>query len=240
MTLGRWAAVVAALAVCLLTFGGALGVGPSFAVHPHAALSGKPVDRVVLVPPGQEGGSPATPDTSRDTTGHQHKQQASDDTAADKVAAGKQQSQPGQGKQRTAHLVPALPADSGSGKRVVFDISDQRVWLVAPGDHVKRTYLVSGSIYDNLHPGTYSVYSKSRHAIAYNYKETMKYMVRFTHGQNAAIGFHAIPVDHSGHKVQTRAELGTPRSDGCIRQALPDAKALWRFAPVGTKVVVLA
>jgi lipoprotein-anchoring transpeptidase ErfK/SrfK len=43
-----------------------------------------------------------------------------------------------------------------------------------------------------------------------------------------------------GHLVQTRAQLGTPLSHGCIRQWRPDAKALWRFAPVGTSVVVLA
>jgi len=38
--------------------------------------------------------------------------------------------------------------------------------------------------------------------------------------------------------VQTRAQLGTPLSHGCIRQAEPDAKAMWRFARLGTKVVV--
>ncbi|MGH3500547.1 MAG: L,D-transpeptidase, partial [Nocardioidaceae bacterium] len=32
--------------------------------------------------------------------------------------------------------------------------------------------------------------------------------------------------------------LGTPQSDGCIRQWIKDAKALWGFAPVGTTVVV--
>jgi lipoprotein-anchoring transpeptidase ErfK/SrfK len=41
-----------------------------------------------------------------------------------------------------------------------------------------------------------------------------------------------------GERLQTTAELGTPLSHGCIRQARPDAKALWRFAPVGTTVVV--
>jgi lipoprotein-anchoring transpeptidase ErfK/SrfK len=43
-----------------------------------------------------------------------------------------------------------------------------------------------------------------------------------------------------GRLLQTRAQLGTPQSHGCIRQWLPDAKALWDFAPVGTKVVVTA
>jgi hypothetical protein len=140
-----------------------------------------------------------------------------------------------------AGAVP-VPVSSGSGRRIVFDISDQRVWLVAASsgaDEVRRTYPVSGSLTDNLRPGTYSVYSKSLHAWGIEDSGTMRYMVRFAHGANAAIGFHDIPVWH-GRYVQTRAQLGTPRSHGCIRQWRPDARALWRFAPVGTKVVVVA
>jgi lipoprotein-anchoring transpeptidase ErfK/SrfK len=130
-----------------------------------------------------------------------------------------------------------LPTDSGSGRRVVFDIGRQRVWLVQPGHRVVRTYAVSGSVYPNLAPGTYEVYSRSPTAVGIDDSGTMKYMVRFAHGDNAAIGFHDIPV-LNGKKVQTRDQLGTPLSHGCIRQARPDAKALWRFAPLGTKVVV--
>ena len=132
-----------------------------------------------------------------------------------------------------------LPADSGSGRRVVFSMTDQRVWLVGKGDKVRRTYLVSGSLTDNLEPGTYEVYSTSREAIGIDDSGTMNHMVRVAHGKRAAIGFHDIPVK-DGRRLQTRAELGTPQSSGCIRQARPDAKALWDFAPVGTTVVVVA
>jgi lipoprotein-anchoring transpeptidase ErfK/SrfK len=132
-----------------------------------------------------------------------------------------------------------LPDRSGSGKRVVFDMSAQRVWLVDRGDRVRRTYLVSGSVTDNLKPGAYEVYSTSRHAVGIDDSGQMQYMVRFTHGDRAAIGFHDIPVDDGG-LVQTRDQLGTPQSHGCIRQWRPDAKALWDFAVVGTKVVVTA
>jgi hypothetical protein len=48
-----------------------------------------------------------------------------------------------------------LPDDSGAGKRVVFDISAQQVWLVEADDSVVRTYPVSGSRYDQLDTGTY-------------------------------------------------------------------------------------
>ncbi|MDO9380661.1 MAG: L,D-transpeptidase [Nocardioidaceae bacterium] len=132
----------------------------------------------------------------------------------------------------------ALPARTGQGRRVVFDRGAQRVWLVRGNGSVARTYPVSGSVHDNLDAGRYRVYSRSARATSFDYSSTMGYFVRFTRGANAAIGFHDIPVDDDGQKVQTRSQLGTALSSGCIRQLRPDAKAMWRFAPVGTLVVV--
>ena len=133
-----------------------------------------------------------------------------------------------------------MPAASGTGLRVVFSQDAQRVWLVGASDDVKRTYLVSGSVTDNLQPGTYSVYSLSRWATGVDDSGVMQYFVRFTQGPTgAAIGFHSIPT-RNGVPLQTAAQLGTPQSHGCIRQATPDAIALWKFAPDGTKVVVVA
>jgi lipoprotein-anchoring transpeptidase ErfK/SrfK len=132
-----------------------------------------------------------------------------------------------------------VPAQSGTGRRVVFDMSEQRVWLVGANGTVLRTYLVSGSRTDNLSAGHYEVYSRSPHAVSYTYEETMRYMVRFATGEQAAIGFHDIPRDQQGRPVQTRDQLGRPMSAGCIRQARADAIALWRFAGVGTSVDVV-
>ena len=122
---------------------------------------------------------------------------------------------------------------------MVFDISDQRVWLVEDDERVLRTYLVSGSLTDNLDAGTYAVYSRSRWAVGIDDSGVMQYFTRFARGANAAIGFHSIPT-RDGRALQTRSQLGTPQSHGCIRQALPDAKRLYEFSPVGTKVVVTA
>ena len=130
------------------------------------------------------------------------------------------------------------PAGSGSGRRVVFSEDLQRVWLVDGDGTVTRTYLVSGSVSDNLDPGTYAVYSRSEQAWGIDDSGTMRWFVRFTRGDNAAIGFHDIPVD-DGVPLQTVAQLGTPMSHGCIRQKEADAKALWDFAPIGTTVVVV-
>ena len=141
----------------------------------------------------------------------------------------------------TSASATALPADSGSGKRIVYDISAQRVWLVDRDDSVERTYLVSGGKDpDLLDPGHYNVSSMSRDAVSYNHKETMQYMVRFASGAHAPIGFHDIPAKPDGTLVQTRAELGTPLSSGCIRQWVRDAQALYAFAAVDTPVEVTA
>jgi lipoprotein-anchoring transpeptidase ErfK/SrfK len=170
--------------------------------------------------------------------GHQQVQPAAKPSAA--APDGTAPSAGARGEQATEKLLtPTVPVNSGSGRRIVFAMGQQRVWLVDADDDVRRTYLVSGSVTDNLHPGSYSVYSKSMHAIGVDDSGTMRYMVRFTQGDNAAIGFHDIPVlDHA--LVQGRDDLGTPQSHGCIRQWRPDAKALWSFAPVGTPVVVVA
>jgi hypothetical protein len=132
----------------------------------------------------------------------------------------------------------ALPAGSGAGRRIVFSETEQRVWLVRKNGSVRRTYLVSGSVEDNLDPGRYSVFSKSRWAVGVDDSGVMEYFVRFAEGQNAAIGFHTIPTK-LGTALQSRAQLGTPQSHGCIRQATADAISLWRFAPEGTPVVVV-
>jgi lipoprotein-anchoring transpeptidase ErfK/SrfK len=133
----------------------------------------------------------------------------------------------------------ALPADSGHGRRVVFSKSAQRVWIVKSDGSVSATYLVSGSVTDNLAPGKYDVYSRSRWAVGVDDSGVMQYFVRFAHGPNAAIGFHSIPTKN-GVPLQTEAQLGTPQSHGCIRQKLSDAIRMWDFAGVGTDVVVLA
>jgi len=214
----RIVAAGSALLVTVVTLLGGIGVLPSGS--PAAAETARPGDRVALTTltiPDATGG----PDHLTTQAPPWARPQAPTPTPAPSAEP----------------TSPALPSDSGSGKRVVFDISDQRVWLVEKGDEVRRTYLVSGSLTDNLDPGTYAVYSRSRHAVGIDDSGVMEYFTRFTRGVNAAIGFHSIPTK-DGRPLQTEKQLGTPQSHGCIRQARPDAKRLWAFAPVGTKVVV--
>ena len=127
-----------------------------------------------------------------------------------------------------------VPDASGTGRRVVYSNGQQRVWLVEEDGRVDSTYLVSGRRGDP-DPGTYRVFSRSRHARSGSV--TMEYMVRFAHTPGLDIGFHAIPVGKRG-PIQSESELGQYRSRGCVRQSVADAAHLWDWAPIGTPVVV--
>jgi len=140
----------------------------------------------------------------------------------------------------TGASAPALPANSGSGRRLVFERAGQRVWAVDKNNEIIRSWLVSGSKYNNETPGTHQVYSRSEITTAWNGRAFLKKMVRWLKTAIGAIGFHQIPVHRSDNTVyQTEAELGTRLSGGCQRQAKLDADFLWSFAKIGTPVVVL-
>jgi peptidoglycan hydrolase-like protein with peptidoglycan-binding domain len=135
---------------------------------------------------------------------------------------------------------PPLPENSGSGYRVVYERISQRVWAVDEDNNVIRSWLVSGSQYNNEYPGTYQVYSRSEQSTAWNGRAILPYMIRWRQTEIGALGFHGIPRHVSdGSPYQTEAELGTRLSGGCQRQADADARFLWAFADVGTTVVVL-
>jgi lipoprotein-anchoring transpeptidase ErfK/SrfK len=233
------AASLSAVVLGLSTLGaaGALPLPAPVALH---ASSASPVAAAPTfaepVPPIVGGGLGATTGPGRAAADEPAGAEPVRDEAA-VPTAGPEAPEPG-ADAKLAATAP-LPAASGSGRRVVYDISDQQVWLVEADGGIARTHPVSGSRYDQVEPGVYEVYSTSRQATGWHGTETMEHMVRFTRGERAAIGFHSIPVSaETGEPVQTLAELGTPLSDGCVRQAADDAAALFDFAPVGTAVVV--
>ncbi|HRE03294.1 MAG TPA: L,D-transpeptidase, partial [Ilumatobacteraceae bacterium] len=114
------------------------------------------------------------------------------------------------------------------------------VWAVNADNVVVRSYLVAGSQYANEQPGTHKVYSKSEKSTAWNGQAWLPLMVRWLKTERGAIGFHAIPLhvkDNSPY--MTDAEMGQRLSGGCQRQTDLDAKFMWDFAEIGTKVVVI-
>ena len=133
---------------------------------------------------------------------------------------------------------PEVPADSGSGRRAIYSKLEHRVWLVEADESISHTFLASGRA-DRPKPGSYKVFSKSRHTTAGHDGIRMEYMVRFAWGTELAIGFHSIPIDKFGEAMQSEAQLGTFQSGGCVRLRDDQAETLYAWAGIGTQVVII-
>ncbi|MGW0819723.1 hypothetical protein [Streptomyces sp. NPDC002845] len=124
----------------------------------------------------------------------------------------------------------ALPQASGSGERVVYALGTDRVWLVGANGKVERTFEVTPSTVDPA-PGTYSVTSRSN-SVTGSDGVPIEHVVRFTSVDGVTIGFSAA-VDGS-----TPEPDPTSRTGG-IRESRADGDAMWAFATIGAKVVVV-
>ena len=139
----------------------------------------------------------------------------------------------------TGDDAPPLPPDAGqgTGRRIVYQRAGQRVWAIDDNEHIVRSYLVTGSQFNNEMPGKHKVYSKSEMTTGWNGQADLPLMVRWLDTERGAIGFHQIPTHKSdGSVYQTEAELGQRLSGGCQRQAPLDAQFMWYFAEIGTPV----
>ncbi|MFJ8143726.1 hypothetical protein ACIQ8D_01305 [Streptomyces sp. NPDC096094] len=124
----------------------------------------------------------------------------------------------------------ALPAGSGRGERVVYSVDDDRVWLVDAGNKVGRTFKVTPSTVDPA-PGTYVVTSRSNRVTGSD-GIPVEHVVRFTSVEGVVIGFSAA-VDGSMAKPDAGERTGG------IRETRADGDAMWRFATIGQRVVVV-
>jgi hypothetical protein len=124
----------------------------------------------------------------------------------------------------------ALPAASGAGERVVYTLSGDRVWLVGRGDKVRRTFAVAPGSVDPA-PGSYTVTSRSN-SVTGTDGTPVEHVVRFTTVDGLPIGFSAA-VNHVPPPVDPSTRTGG------IRESRADGAAMWQFATIGAKVVVV-
>lgn len=146
----------------------------------------------------------------------------------------------------TAQVETTLPPpQTGTGRRAIYSMSQQKVWVVEADGTVTREFLVSGRT-DQPKVGTYKVWAwRSQYTFSAEHPWIhMRYMVRFTTGlRGGNIGFHEIPTDWSKPGkpwLQTEDQLGQPISDGCLRMRTSDAEFMWNWLKTGTTVVVIA
>ena len=135
--------------------------------------------------------------------------------------------------------VAPVPAKSGTGRRIVYANRQQRVWVINADNEVIRTFPVSGML-GQPGNGTFSVFSKSPTSYSPEFAGvTFRFMTRFAIGRNGGnIGFHEIPI-RNNKPMQTVEELGAFKGSGCLRSSTQDALFIYRWATLGTKVVVV-
>lgn len=134
------------------------------------------------------------------------------------------------GKARPKKDPLAVPAESGSGMRVVYALKDRRVWLVDAKGKASRTFKVMPSSVSAV-PGTYAVTSRSG-SVKGSDGVPIEHVVRFATVNDVTIGFSAAQ-DGSMEEPDPTVKAGG------VRMSRADGDAVWRFATVGAKVVVV-
>ncbi|MFB7914224.1 hypothetical protein [Streptomyces sp. NPDC056061] len=139
----------------------------------------------------------------------------------------------GQAKPTKKAEPPAvLPADSGTGKRVVYALADRRVWLVDEAGKVLRTFPVMPSAL-NPQPGTYRVATPRQGPATKGSDGVMiEHVVRFATVDGVSVGFSAA-VDGSMKSPDPSLKTGG------VRMSRTDGNAMWDFAAVSTAVIVV-
>ncbi|GGO55699.1 hypothetical protein GCM10012287_47580 [Streptomyces daqingensis] len=159
------------------------------------------------------------------------------DAAHDRMKAGSAGSSgdassrtPSKGEKDEGRKQGEPPASSGTGERVVYSLGKDRVWLVGANEKVKRTFEVRPSSVDP-DPGAYKVESRASHVTGSD-GVPVENVVRFATSQGTTIGFSAA-LDG------TLPDPEPGKTTGGIRERKKDGEAMWLFATIGTKVVVV-
>lgn len=134
----------------------------------------------------------------------------------------------------------AVPKNSGSGRRIVYSNRQLRVWVINRSGEVIRTFLVSG-MRGQPQKGSYFVKNQIMSSFSHELEGVkFRFMTRFAIGRNGGdIGFHEIPTKN-GVPLQTEAKLGTYLGGGCLRSSTADAKFIYAWAKLGTRVIVVS
>ncbi len=128
----------------------------------------------------------------------------------------------------------ALPANSGSGLRIVYAETAKRVWLVSASNTVMRTFIVvPGTV--AAPPGTFSVTNRLSTSAGTD-GTPVQYVVLFN---NAKVGGHSTAFGFDAVANVTGLPPAPSGRTGGIRETQADAQALWKFSDFGTPVVVL-
>ncbi|GAA2225061.1 hypothetical protein GCM10010360_53000 [Streptomyces nogalater] len=125
---------------------------------------------------------------------------------------------------------PALPDDSGDGRRIVYSVGAKRVWLVDATGKPIRTFPVWPGTVDPR-PGRYSVIKRTQSLKGSDGVE-IEHVMYFTTADGVNVAF-SNALDGSSPPPANGQKLGG------IRLHKEDGAALWSFGDQGTRVAVV-
>ncbi|GAA2221679.1 hypothetical protein GCM10010232_02480 [Streptomyces amakusaensis] len=160
--------------------------------------------------------------------------QAGESAPLNPAAAGKPVGSPGPTlspqKPKTAPKPPAVPAESGQGKRVVYSLGQDRVWLVDHTEKALRTFTVwPGNVEPAL--GIHKVTTRTATATGTD-GVSVENVVFFSALGNVNIAFSAA-IDGSSPKPIPGKQTGA------IRVGTEDGQKIWDFTVKGSDIVVV-
>ncbi len=137
-------------------------------------------------------------------------------------------------------VVPSEPGVVAGQKRIVVDISDQRMYRYV-GAMLVATHKVSTGKWSMPTPlGSHQIYNKLGTAYSRKYALYMDNWMAIT--ADGAYGIHSLPywrLKNGGIYYEGVAHLGHRVSHGCIRLSPAEAKQVFAWTAVGTSVQVV-
>ncbi len=127
---------------------------------------------------------------------------------------------------------------AGGAKRIVVDLSEQRMYVYAGGQLIWNWAVSTGRPGQATVVGHYKVLNKIPNAYAYTWSLQMPYWLGIYWAGSLQNGIHALPIQANGQRLWD-GYLGTPVSFGCVILNTQNAQTLYNWATVGTPVDVV-
>ena len=133
---------------------------------------------------------------------------------------------------------PSAPAATGASKRIVVDLSAQRMYVYQNGQMIWNWVVSTGRPGQETAVGHYKVLNRIPNAYASTWGLQMPYWLGIYWAGRLQNGIHALPIQANG-TVLWDGYLGQRVSFGCIILSTQNAATLYNWAPVGTPVDIV-
>ncbi len=131
-----------------------------------------------------------------------------------------------------------LPLPVVMNKRIVVNISQQRMWTYENGALLKEYVISTGIDRSPTYPGVYQVRTHEKNAYASAWDLWMPNFMGIYEGWPGFMnGIHGLPTLSNG-KLLWAGYLGRPISYGCIVMGLQDAEEVYNWAEAGVVVEI--